>query len=277
MWIVAATADWHVNSRQGLCPSEFHHNDGQVTTPSAAQEWLNARFTMFWARVAAYKAKFSAARVLGVVNGDALDKNRHSSYQIMSVNEADIIQATVEVAAPMTAICDEMAIVRGTEAHTGGDGWMEETFAGRVATVKPAETVASWYWFDVNLDDFRMAFAHHPGTNSRVPWTIGNAANRAAVMLEDEFFGEPDAPRLVTYAHVHHSEDSGDNHKIRVMFLPPWKLGDAYDARGGMAGRRFCVGGNIYIVARGRDGARLWVDTVRFYSDRQVVWTPKQL
>jgi hypothetical protein len=153
---------------------------------------------------------------------------------------------------------------------------MEETLAQRVATAKPTESVASWYWFDVNLEGFRMAFAHHPGTNSRVPWTIGNAANRAAVMLEDEFYGEPDAPRLVTYAHVHHAEDSSDNHKIRVMFLPPWKLLDAYDARGGMAGKRFCVGGNIYIVACGRDGApRLWVDTVRFYSERQRVWTPK--
>lgn len=263
-WIIAVVSDTHTGSALGLSPVEFHRDDGQRVRRSAAQDWTWQQWAAFWQRVAAYKARLDGYKVLAVFNGDMVDKNKHSGYQLMSENEDDIIDAAIEVAEPARRVADEIAVVRGTEAHVGGSGWMEEQLAKEIATLRPSDKLASWWWFPVNAGGCRFAFAHHPGTNSNVPWTNGNAANRAAAAAVFEYFGETDYPQLITYGHVHHNEDSGDNQPIRAMFLPSWKLSDAYDNRN-RAGRRVTVGANIYVA----EGGRYHVDKVRIKSQRE--------
>jgi hypothetical protein len=263
-WIIAVTSDGHTNSRVGLWPRQFTLDDGQIVTQSPGQAWLWEQWLAYWERVALFKKALPGARVLSVLNGDAVDKNKHSGYQLATENEDDIIDAAVAVCEPMLAVADEIAVVRGTEAHTGGSGWMEEQLAKEIATVKPSDKAASWWWFPVMLGGVYLGFSHHPGTNSMVRWTNGNAANRAAAAAIFEYFGETEYPQLITYGHVHHAEDSSDNHPIRAMFLPPFKLSDSYDNRS-RSGRRVTVGGNIYVVS----GGKLRVDKVRIQSERE--------
>lgn len=267
-WIVAVVSDLHVNSSAGLWPKKYTLDDGQTVKQSTVQRWLWQQWCEYW-RIVEDRKQATGARVFVVVNGDATDKNRHSHYQLITDNEADIIDATVEVLQPAVKVADELAIVRGTEAHVGGCGWMEEALAKDVATFKPSDKVAAWWWLPLKIGDAYLAFAHHPGKNSHVRWTVGGAAIRAASELVMEYFGEAEYQELVTYGHIHHDEDSADNQPIRVLTLPPFKAHEAYDMRN-RAGRRFVVGGNLYTV---RLGQLCDVEKVRFVSKREKVRT----
>jgi hypothetical protein len=238
----------HINSTRALCPREYLHDDGGIYYPSDTQRWILRSWLDYWRRVWTLKRELGAV-VYGVVNGDAVDKNRHSGYQLISVNEQVIIDNALTVMIPFIQTCDYRFIVRGTEAHTGGVGWMEERIAKEIGAERDtAGGTASWLWLPLELHGYRFGFAHHPVSNSMRPWTQGNAANRSAATLVYEFFGESAWPEIVVFGHVHHDEDSYDNHPIRAIYLPPWSVGNFFDARCGRAFQRPTVEGNIFVI-----------------------------
>ena len=252
--ILAITSDWHVNSSVGLCPPQLVKDDGPIITPSKSQQWLWGRWRQFWQDAAAMSAHYKAP-VTALINGDWGDLNKHSKAQLFEYeNYSVIVKWMVEAAAPMREVAEAVYVVRGTEAHTGGAGWLEEEAAGKIGATKDAATGLSSFWtFARQFEDVRVFATHHPGTNSTVPWTIGAAANRAAVKTEIAFGASP--PHLAFFGHVHHGEDSSDNHKVRAIFTPPWWLANAFTYRIGQGWGTQEIGGILVLI----DGARLRV------------------
>jgi hypothetical protein len=263
--ILAVVSDLHSNSTPGLCPKVFVRDDGGLYYPSPSQQWLLKCWHDFWGRVWRLKRQLGVP-VHAVINGDLVDLNKHSQYQLISVNESDIINNGLSLLVPVLDTADRTYIVRGTEAHTGGVGWFEERIAREIGAVRDtAKGTASWDWLPLEICGRRFGFAHAPTSNSQLPWTKGGGANRTALALLYEYFGEEEWPETVVFGHVHHDEDSYDNHPIRTLFLPPWQLGTFYWSGRGRAYQRPKVGGNIFLVTE----EEITLDKVRYKPKRR--------
>jgi hypothetical protein len=265
--IIAIVGDLHINSSVALCPPVMVKDDGQTITPSKSQQWLWKNWLNFWATVKTLKTEYNA-QVTAHFNGDGVDINRHSKFQLMTFNDADILRWALGVLQPARQVADIIFIERGTEAHTGGSGYLEEQLAQSINAERDAVT-ASWWYFEGEAEGLRYVVTHHPGTNSLRPWTQGSGANRAAAMVVDAYYGDAWQPHLAIFGHVHHNEDSGDNHPVRAIFNRGWTLKNAYDYRGGRGIQKSVIGGIIVIV----DGTRYIVKKMAYELPRKKPWT----
>ena len=250
--ILAVVGDLHVNSAVALCPEQMARDDGPTILPSKSQLWLRAQWLQFWQDVATAKAHYHAD-VVAVINGDWGDVNKHSPYQLLSPNTDDVLNWMQETVVPLRKVADRVFVVRGTEAHTGGVGWIENRAAQEIkAEPDPNTGNPSWWVLRAEFDGVRVLITHHPGTNSTRPWTRGGAANRAAAMVMDAHYSSDWKPQLAVFAHVHHNEDSFDNHPVRAIFNRSWTLADAYSHRSGFGIRRDSIGGMVVLCDAGQ-------------------------
>jgi len=267
--IIAHVGDLHVNSSVALMPLKVRKDDGQLVCASKTQEWLWSNWLAFWEETAAYKKKYGA-RVIGVINGDWCDMNTHSGFQLIEPNNPDtVIDYMVETVEPMRKACDEIVVGRGTEAHTGGVGWMENRAAQEIGAVRNEnEKTWSWYLWQADIDGVGITSSHHPGTNSGRPWTKGNEANRRATMDTYNYMDSDWKPVLTLWGHYHHDADSGDTHRIRAIYNRAWQVKTSFTFRIGMATQADEVGG-LWVFCK--DG-KYHVEKRNYQLPRQEVW-----
>jgi len=240
----------HIGSTVGLCTPTVELDDGGGYTASKSQRWLWRNWQDYWGQVAALKAE--GAQVVALLNGDVGDRNKHSAYQLVTVNRATLLRMMVDALQPVLDVADHIVIVRGTEAHTGQSAELEEALAKDIGAVPDVQAgTASWWYWEATLEQVRVAAAHHPGTNSMRPWTRGGGANRAAAMTMDSYYGQRWQPDLAIFNHVHHNEDSYDNHPLRAIFNRCFSLQTAYDHRSGRGLQRSVIGGLIVTIEDG--------------------------
>ena len=267
--ILAAVGDLHVNSTVGLCAPTVALDDGGSYNASQTQRWLWRRWNEYCDRVRAAKAAHDA-RVVLLLNGDLADRNSHGAYQLIALNRAALLRAAVNVLQPALDIADAVIVVRGTEAHVGESAELEEELANDIGAVRDEQAgTASWWVWEATLDGYNVMAQHHPGTNSTRPWTQGGGANRLAAMVMHEYYGQRWTPRLVITNHVHHNEDSYDNHAVRAVFNRAFSLRTAYDHR---SGRGFMVGDVGGLIAHIERGELLDLDKPRYELPRRKPW-----
>ena len=261
--------DLHIGSTVGLCPRYTELDDGGTYEASKTQRFLLRSWLDFWQRVKARKKK--KTWVVALLNGDIADRNRHSKYQLVTINRAVIQKMMLAVLEPVLEIADVIIVVRGTEAHTGGSGEMEEWFAADIEAAGDEEAgTASWWCWEATLDGVNVVAAHHPGTNSGRPWTRGGGANRAAAIVMDNYYSEAWKPQLAIFNHVHHNEDSYDNHPVRAIFNRSFSLKTAYDHRSGRSLQATRIGG---LIAEIKDGAIVDIDKPHYKLPRRKPWS----
>lgn len=218
-------------------PPKVTDSDGLTKRPSATQKWLWDNWLDYWRRTRALKKKLGA-RVIAIINGDWGDMNTHSNFQLVEPADPDtVLNMMLEVALPAKIVSDALYVVRGTEAHTGGVGWMENHAAAELGAERnEQEGTHSWYYLELEAEGVKIASAHHPGTNSMRPWTTGNEANRRAAMDTYNYFGQDWVPDLTLWGHYHHDADSHDTHPIRAIYNRCWQVKTAFVHRLGMGG-----------------------------------------
>ena len=268
--IIAHVGDLHVNSSVALMPLEVRKDDGQVVLASKSQKWLWSNWVKFWAETKAYKQK-TGAHVIGVINGDWCDMNTHSGFQLIEPNNPDtVIDMMIETVQPMRVVCDDIVVVRGTEAHTGGAGWIENRAAQEIGAIKNEnDGTSSWYLWEAEVDGVRVTSSHHPGTNSSRPWTAGNEANRRAAMDCYNYAGRSWSPNLTLWGHYHHDADSGDTHPVRAIYNRAWQVKTSFVYRIGMATKFDEIGG---LLAFCKDG-KYHIEKRKYALPRAEVWT----
>jgi len=234
--IVAHVGDLHVNSSVALMPLKVKKDDGQTVVASDTQKWLWKKWLSYWNETALYKQKYNT-QVIGVINGDWCDMNTHSGFQLIEPNNPDtVLDIMLETIEPMRKVCDEIVVIRGTEAHTGGAGWLENRAAQEIGAVRnTSEDTWSWYIWEAEIEGVRLTSSHHPGTNSGRPYTAGNEANRRAVIDVYNYVDCDWKPQLTLWGHYHHDADSFDTHKIRAVYNRAWQVKTAFIYRIGMA------------------------------------------
>jgi len=232
--IVAHVGDLHVNSSVGLMSPDVVLDDGQRILQSATQRWLWNNWLDYWKRTAEYKEEMQAT-VLGIINGDWGDLNRHSAFQLLEPVNRDVVLEMMQSAVqPMLEVCDKIVVVRGTEAHVGGVGWLENRAAKNIGAVENLEGgTHSWYIFRGEVDGVKLTSAHHPGTTSMRPWTAGNDANRRAAWDVMSYYNADWKPQLTLWGHYHHYADSYETQPIRAIYNRCWQVKTAYQYRYG--------------------------------------------
>lgn len=268
--VVAVVADTHPNSTVGLCPPEVTLDDGGMYQASKAQRWLWQNWLDFWGRVRSLKNEHRA-RVYAVFNGDGSDDNRHSQHQLVTVNKSVIVDIGEAVIKPAREIADRIFCIRGTEAHVGGSGELEELIAHRVGAVQDDETGHySWWHLPLVAAGVEFDICHHPRTAAYRPWTRGAAADRQAAIIISECAEQCIiAPDVAIRSHVHYFADSGVDRRPRTFYTPPWQLTTSFFQRLGAGASVEPVGGLIFVC---RDG-RYTVEPVRYEAERREPWT----
>ena len=251
--VVAHVGDLHVNSSVALMPPIVTLDDGQRVRQSKTQRWLWKNWLNYWERTAEYKKELGA-RVVGIINGDWGDINRHSGFQLIEPENRDVVlQMMVDTVKPMREVCDYIIVCRGTEAHTGGVGWLENHAAKLIGAVKNKhDGTHSWHIWRGEVDGVRMTSSHHPGTNSMRGWTAGNEANRRAVMDVLAFSYEKWRPQLTLWGHYHHWANSGDTHPIQAVYNRCWQVKTAFEYRFGFANQEDRIGGMWVFCDKGQ-------------------------
>ena len=202
--IIAITSDWHVNDTTALCPPRFYRERDSSHSPDKYQRAIYRAWVEYWELVAQRKAALKA-QVVGVFLGDLGDLNRHSKAQLISPYEPDVKRAMIAVVQPALAVTDYNIVIRGTEAHTGGLGALEEWFADDIGAVKDPDGQASWWVWRAEIDGVRIHATHHPPTATRIVSKRSQAVSRMCERLASEYdlYGWREKPHLAFWAHVH--------------------------------------------------------------------------
>jgi len=226
--IIVATADGHVNSCVGLCPKKSFELEVGRYSPSREQRWLWGKWKDFWDRITELK-KDLGGEVWWINAGDGADDNSHSRYGLITLNKSLIVRLAVESYQPAVDASDRRFFVRGTPAHVGTDGELEEIVA-KECNAEMWKGMYTRYAWELEANSTRILARHKPISNSTREYTRGGGANRTAVQMTMAAarLGRK-LPDIAFSGHFHHYEDSGGNYPVRVVFLRCWKLHGSYD------------------------------------------------
>ena len=226
--VLAVVSDVHVGSTLGMVPEDgVRLDDGGVYSPSERNVWLWECWRDYWERVRdARKAAGPGSRLGILYNGDLYEGDHHGTTQIISGNPETIDYLSDKVySVPRALRPDWQIVVRGTEAHSGASGAVEEAFARRIQATEDAENnTHSWWVFRGEFNGLLIEAQHH-GKFGRLPWTKSNPlAQQANHIFFEHAERDRRPPSLVFRSHMHKWGDSWKaNRKVRVIQTPAWQ------------------------------------------------------
>ena len=127
-------------------------------------------------------------------------------------------------------MADRVFVVKGTDAHTGKDGRLENLFAHFLdnAVPDPVEDNPAWWWVTGKFGGLQVDICHSTTMGGR-PWTEMNGINYLSSDVLQRYAERNDRPPdLAIRGHVHRHFDTYDNKRVRAITLPCWKLTDSF-------------------------------------------------
>jgi len=245
-YLIAAVSDLHINSTVALCKPTVVLDDGGYYTASPIQTWIYQQWIDYWKWVEGYK-KALGRELIVWFGGEMADNLHHHTTQLISRNEYDQKRHAVAVLQPALELADKIVVIRGSEAHVGASGWMDEWVANDISASPSGsgdDGPFSWWRWQGKIDGMVIDGAHHPGTGHGRPWTRGGDSNRLAAIVKDDYIENglwP--PDIVLRGHNHKPSDSYDNHMTRAIILPSWQLTNAFGYR--LGGGWLPIGGLV--------------------------------
>jgi hypothetical protein len=226
--VVALTGDFHFNGKTAVCPPSFTDDENGTYRANKAQLFLWDCWLDYCNEVARLKKELGG-KLYFICNGDLVDGDHHSTFQIITRNPADQHKLTVAGLEPMTSLNpDYMFFTRGTRAHVGGQACWEELIGRDLGAVQDGNGNYSWWWLLIEVSDVLIDVAHH-GKAGQLPWTFPNIVNRTAVEIILKYSGlGRRLPDLAIRSDRHIAADTGDNFSIRVIQIPSWQLPTEY-------------------------------------------------
>jgi len=225
----ALIADLHSGSSVSLCKPVTHLDDGGTYHASKAQKELFYDWEDLLDKIEHKRLD----RLYTVANGDIAEgdyKNR--SKQLITRNKSSIVAMTTDLITPLIDMSDGVFFVRGTMAHTGKSGELEELIAQNFDnTISNPDTEAkSWYWLPLKVEGVRMDISHETNGGGGRPFNRFSSIDRLA---SDTVFSyandrKEDPPHLVIRGHIHQYKDSFSHFRTRAITLPAWTLATEY-------------------------------------------------
>lgn len=261
--ILAVVSDTHIGSTVGLCPPKIKLDDGGHYVASRAQRAVWKAWLEYWDIVTEMKQDLDA-RVITVLNGDTVDRNKHTAHQSITTNEATVITIAASALAPAICVSDRLCIIRGTAAHVGRGANLEEQLSNEynddfLILDKQSGTRTWWRWHP-EIESVKFDIAHHPATSSRRPWTKDAAAARLSALLRVEYLEAGlEIPDIAIRAHMHMAASSGRFTKPETFAMPSWELNCHFAHRLGSTPPVEPVGGLIFVLKNGKYDVELKV------------------
>lgn len=257
---IALLGDIHANSVYGLCPPSVQLYRGGTYHSTPPQRWIYSRFLSYRDEVAEARER-AGGRLIIIFTGELADDNKHDKYGLVERHPDALMAVAVDAIRPLLDVVDKsrgdlIYVLRGTEAHSGPDSWMDNKIGadiGAVEVVAADKTVLnSFDVLTVNIDGVRINAAHHPPVGpGRLPWTsTAYAVRLAAHAFTSAAVAGEKPPHLFVRGHYHVPGDSYDAYPTRALALPSWQQPTSYVYR--LGGERATpVGGAIVTADRG--------------------------
>lgn len=254
---LVVVADTHINSTVGLiCPS-IVLDDGGEYRPSKGQRWLWRNWIDFWDGI--------TGETWLVLNGDVGDKDiKLRNYQNITRNPSSIQNMLYKTLEPALLKSERVFVIRGTGAHTGKSGHIEEEFAKDIGAERTPDGAASWWWLLLECNGVLFDITHH-ATMGRKPWTSPNSFNSLAAELIISYTGRR-LPDVAVRSHNHRFAETGLNYPVRVVASPAWQLSTEYAAR--IAASPADIGGLVFHC----HGGQYDMDVKRYKPEGMKVW-----
>lgn len=229
---------------------------------SKGQRFLWTSWLDYWAKVAAAKQRLDA-QVFAVYNGDLVDVNgKHQQSQNISQNKSDVFGMAIDALEPALDVADLNFIVRGTAAHVGSSGELEDIIAIDIGAEGPGKGQHSWWELMLEVDGVKFDIRHH-GPLGRLDHTAGNALNRRAVEIMTMYSQDGQrVPDIAVQSHNHRFETSSDSYPVKVFAMPAFQLITEFVNRIGVI-RPADIGGIWFETNAGQ-----WLDHVERYPVR---------
>ncbi|MGC9423766.1 hypothetical protein [Vibrio sp.] len=224
---VILIADTHINSKTGLCGPNVIDDDGDIHRQNLIQEWLWYTWNKCLNDIKRLTKKYYRTVIF---NGDIVDLDaKKRSNQMISRNPATILRMADQVVSPLIEFADRSFFVRGTEAHVGRSGWIEEMMAERYSA-EPNKDFGQFSWWHLRavFSGVKFDVAHHNSLGG-LPYTYPNNMNRLVQMTRLAYLDwEEPVPDVVVRGHMHRFVDTGYTFSTRGVSLPCWQFHNAY-------------------------------------------------
>ena len=247
---VICIADTHINSTVGLSAPEITDDDGDIYRQSLIQEWLWHNFNKC---ISDIKRLTKGYRRNIILNGDIVDLDaKHRSNQMVSRNPATVMELADLTLEPVLDIADRLFVVRGTEAHVGRSGWIEESLAQRYGAVPDKDLGnSSWWHLRAMFSGVRFDIAHHTSMGT-LEWTYPNMIFRLVQQTRLRYmnWGEQ-PPDVVVRAHRHVHVDTGLTLSTRGVCLPCWQYATSYLYRINQENSKPSIGACVFLCKNG--------------------------
>jgi len=251
---LVVVSDQHIGCKLGLCPPRgVRLDDGGRYVPSAAQKRVYKMWDYFWMKTVpdvCGKRGFTL-----VLNGDAIDGTHHGATTPITHNLTVQIDMAKDLLGPYTERANALYMVRGTEAHVGKSGALEEALAISLGAELAEDGRHAGYewWFD--LGGMTVNVMHHISCTGTAAYeTTALMREITNANTESARWGEQ-APDILIRSHRHrHSEIKlpcarGD----AVAFTTAaWQLKTPFVYRTGMKFSPVQLGGSIVTVENGK-------------------------
>lgn len=224
---VILIADNHINSKTGLCPPSIKDDDGDLYQQNLIQKWLWYTWNKCLKDIKDLTKNYYKTVIF---DGDVIDldaKNR--TNQVISRNPATIMDIAQPVLDPIIEFADRTFFVRGTEAHVGKSGWVEELLAQRyTAEMNKEFGQYSWWHLRAMFSGVKFDIAHHNSLGS-MPYTYPNNMNKLVQTTRLNYADwDEKPPDVIVRAHMHRFVDTGFTFSTRGVSLPCWQFQNAY-------------------------------------------------
>ncbi len=246
--ILPVVSDLHGNSTVGLVTPTVNLDDGGTFRSSKGQKFLWRSWLDFWEVIARDKRKHKA-EVWTAFNGDLADKFvKYQTVQLITHNDANIIDMILDTIEPALEVSDKKFIVRGTAAHGGQGGIIEEIIGKEIGAEMDGDNHSFWH-LDLWCENVLYDIEHH-GSLGRLPWTKANSLNRLVAELVIKYRNKR-CPDVALRSHNHRYGRSDDSMGTVAFALPAWQLFTEFTHRIG-AIEPADIGGMYFINDKGK-------------------------
>lgn len=270
---VLLIADSHINSKVGLMPPGIIDAEGTLFERNKIQKWLWRTWTQHLDEV---EKLISGYKLTVILNGDILElDDKQRSWQLHDRNPSTVLDMARNVFVPLLTSFDaKLIVIRGTEAHTGKNAWIEDELAKDLGAIPDKDSgSASWWHFRGSFSGVLFDIAHHSNMGN-LYHTFPNTGNRIAVetMLEySEWKWNEKLPNYVVRSHNHRFADSGRTYPVRVISTPCWQFKTAFLHRIGKPNAMPDIGSLLFLLDNGQS---TFYD-MRYKPKRSSPWRPE--
>lgn len=224
---VILIADTHINGKTALCPPDVIDDDGDIHQQNLIQKWLWHTWNKCLDDIKEITKNLYRTVIF---DGDIVDlDSKNRSHQIISRNPSVIMRMADPVLMPLIDFADRTFFVRGTEAHVGKSGYIEEMLAERYHAEKDKDFgTYSWWQLRAEFSGVKFDVAHHNSLGG-LAYTYPNNMNRLVQITRLHYMDwEEKPPDVIVRAHMHRFVDTGKTFSTRGVSLPCWQFQNAY-------------------------------------------------